>query len=467
MARVDSRAAGRPNRAGWSFLIEPIGQIMIYLDNAATSFPKPEAVYQTLDAFARRDLANPGRAGHKMALAAERALDDCRHLLNQFFHGEGPERFIFTLNCTDALNMAFKGVLKDGDHVITTDLEHNSVSRPLRAMELAGKITLTRIAADQGGTADPDAIKRTITPKTRLIAMTHCSNVLGTVQPIRDVGAIARKQEILFLVDAAQTAGVIPIDVQTMCIDLLALPGHKSLLGPTGTGVLYVGPGAVVGAWREGGTGGDSSSETQPRDYPYFLEGGTPSVLGVAGLAAGIKYVAEQGLATYLMPAARPATPDIRRSAPARQRATMIAARLRQPTTNSSETQPRDYPYFLEGGTPNVLGVADLARRHQICRRAHSAFRPEEVGIITHSPASAPGVNGTGDYQAKHSRAIIPTSSVDDQCSARRRSRRRHQILASPSKAWRKSISTRSSWSNACGSAWTRSAATRCSAIAT
>lgn len=270
---------------------------MIYLDNAATSFPKPEAVYQALDAFARTDLANPGRAGHKMALAAERALDDCRHLLNQFFHGEGPERFIFTLNCTDALNMAFKGVLKDGDHVITTDLEHNSVSRPLRAMELAGKISLTRIAADKSGTVDPAAVAKALTPKTRLIAQTHCSNVLGTVQPIRDIGEIARKKEILFLVDAAQTAGVIPIDIQAMCIDLLALPGHKSLLGPTGTGALYVGPAAIVGAWREGGTGGDSSSETQPRDYPYFLEGGTPNVLGVAGLIAGIKYVSQRGLA--------------------------------------------------------------------------------------------------------------------------------------------------------------------------
>src|SRR5215467_102973 len=125
---------------------------MIYLDNAATSFPKPEAVYQALDRFARRSLANPGRAGHKMALAAEHALDDARHLLNQFFHGEAPERFVFTLNCTDALNMAFKGVLADGDHVVTTDLEHNSVSRPLRALELAGRITLTRISADNGGT---------------------------------------------------------------------------------------------------------------------------------------------------------------------------------------------------------------------------------------------------------------------------------------------------------------------------
>src|SRR5437764_7562774 len=135
----------------------------IYLDNAATSFPKPEAVYQALDGFARRSLANPGRAGHKMALAAERALDDGRHLLNQLFHGKEPERFVFTLNCTDALNMTIKGVLAAGDHVITTDLEHNSVSRPLRAMELAGQITLTRLHADGGGTIHPDDIRRTIT----------------------------------------------------------------------------------------------------------------------------------------------------------------------------------------------------------------------------------------------------------------------------------------------------------------
>src|SRR5437588_1275641 len=169
---------------------------MTYLDNAATSFPKPEAVYQALDRFARTDLANPGRAGHKMALAAERALDDCRHLLNQLLHGEAPERFVFTLNCTDALNMAFKGVLTAGDHVITTDLEHNSISRPLRAMELAGRIALTRLAADAGGTIDPGDIRAAITPATRLIALTHASNVLGTVQPIADVGALAREHDI-------------------------------------------------------------------------------------------------------------------------------------------------------------------------------------------------------------------------------------------------------------------------------
>jgi cysteine desulfurase / selenocysteine lyase len=269
---------------------------MIYLDNAATSFPKPESVYQALDHFARHELANPGRAGHKMALGAERALDDCRHLLNQLFHGKGPERFVFTLNCTDALNMAFKGVLREGDHVITTDLEHNSVSRPLRAMELAGRIGLTRLQADGGGTLDPEAVRSAITPRTRLVSLTHASNVLGTVQPVREVGRIAREHDLLFVVDAAQTAGVLPLDVEADCIDLLAFPGHKGLLGPTGTGALYVGPRAQVGAWREGGTGGDSSSETQPRDYPYFLEGGTPNVLGVAGLAAGIQFVTHKGI---------------------------------------------------------------------------------------------------------------------------------------------------------------------------
>jgi cysteine desulfurase/selenocysteine lyase len=268
-----------------------------YLDNAATSFPKPEAVYQAMDRFARTSLANPGRAGHKMALAAEHALDDGRHRLNQFFNGKAADRFIFTLNCTDALNIAFKGVLQAGDHVITTNLEHNSVSRPLRAMELAGLITLTRINADQGGTVDPADIQKAITPKTRLIAITHASNVVGTIQPVTEIGQLARERDILFLVDAAQTAGVVPVDIQQMNIDLLAFPGHKGLMAPTGTGALYVSTRVKVNPWREGGTGGDSSSETQPKEYPYFLEGGTPNVLGVAGLVAGIQWVESEGLA--------------------------------------------------------------------------------------------------------------------------------------------------------------------------
>ena len=269
---------------------------MIYLDNAATSFPKPEGVYAALDHFARHSLANPGRSGHKMAQAAEHALADARHRLNRFLNGRHPERFAFTLNATDALNMAFKGVLDPGDHVITTDLEHNSVSRPLVALAGAGRITLTRVPADGGGTIDPAAVEAAITPATRLIALTHASNVLGTIQPVAEVGAIARAHDLLFLVDAAQTVGVVPVDVQALAIDLLAFPGHKSLLGPTGTGALYVGPRAAVRAWREGGTGGDSLTPTQPPDFPHHLEGGTPNVLGVAGLIAGLDFVEERGV---------------------------------------------------------------------------------------------------------------------------------------------------------------------------
>src|SRR5262249_46615045 len=163
--------------------------------------------------------------------------------------------------------IAFKGVLQSGDHVVTTDLEHNSISRPLRALELDGVITLTRVAADGSGTVDPDAVRWAVTPQTRLIALGHASNVLGTVQPGADVGRIAREHDLVFVVDAAQPAGALPIDVQALHIDLLAVPGHKSLLGPTGTGALYVGPRAKLRPWREGGTGGDSASETQPRDF--------------------------------------------------------------------------------------------------------------------------------------------------------------------------------------------------------
>ena len=269
---------------------------MIYLDNAATSFPKPEAVYQALDRFARTSLANPGRAGHRMAIAAEQMLDATRHALNQFFGGAAPERWIFTLNCTDGLNLAIKGIVQPGDHVVTTDLEHNSISRPLRALEKAEVITLTRVGSE-AGYVDPEAIRRAITPRTSLVAMTHASNVLGTIQPIEPIAELVRQAGALFLVDAAQSAGVVPIDLRQTPIDLLAFPGHKALYGPTGTGALYAGPrtDGRLRPWREGGTGGDSSSPTQPALLPYFLEGGTPNVLGVAGLAAGVAWVAEHG----------------------------------------------------------------------------------------------------------------------------------------------------------------------------
>jgi cysteine desulfurase / selenocysteine lyase len=266
-----------------------------YLDNAATSWPKPDVVTTAMGEFLAHDAANPGRAGHKMAVAAEKMLDRVRKQLTEFIGGTDLHRLIFTMNCTDALNIAFKGLLRPGDHVITTLLEHNSVSRPLQAMGDSGFITLTRLNfSGQTGVIDPDEVKKAITPKTRLIAMTHASNVLGTIQPAAAVGKIARDHGVKFLLDAAQTIGVVPIQVERDFIDLLAFPGHKSLLGPTGTGGLYLSPTVKLDeltAFREGGTGGDSSSPTQPRLLPYFLEGGTPNTVGVAGLGAALGFV--------------------------------------------------------------------------------------------------------------------------------------------------------------------------------
>jgi cysteine desulfurase family protein len=268
---------------------------VIYFDNAATSWPKPPVVAQRMTDFLASEAANPGRAGHRMAVGAEKSLDQVRKLLTDFIGGADHHRMVFTMNATDALNIAMKGLLRKGDHVITTTLEHNSVSRPLQAMADSGFITLTRIDFSPAtGVVDPAAFEKAITPATRLIAMTHGSNVLGTIQPIENIGRIAHAKGVRFLVDGAQTIGIVPIDVQKQHIDVLAFPGHKSLLGPTGTGGLYVHTTVSIddiNPFREGGTGGDSSSPLQPRLFPYFLEGGTPNTVGIAGLGAAAEYV--------------------------------------------------------------------------------------------------------------------------------------------------------------------------------
>lgn len=268
---------------------------VIYFDNAATSWPKPPAVAERMSKFLLTEAANPGRAGHRMAVGAEKMLDSVRKLLTDFVGGTDHHRMVFTMNGTDALNIAMKGLLRRGDHVITTALEHNSVSRPLQAMADGGFITLTRIDfSPESGVIDPADVEKAITPQTRLIAMTHASNVLGTIQPVEAIGQIARAHGVRFLLDGAQTLGAVPIDVQRMQVDVLAFPGHKSLLGPTGTGGLYVNTTVSlddVNAFREGGTGGDSSTPTQPKLFPYFLEGGTPNTVGIAGLGAATEYV--------------------------------------------------------------------------------------------------------------------------------------------------------------------------------
>jgi cysteine desulfurase / selenocysteine lyase len=273
---------------------------MIYLDNAATSFPKPEAVYRGMDAFVRAAGANPGRSGHRRAVEAEAMIDETRRLLARLFGAPRPERVVFGHNATDALNMALKGVLRPGDHVITSVLEHNSVNRPLNQLERDGLITVTRLSATIAHLIDADAVAAAWSAKTRLVAVTHASNVTGTIQPIREIGQIARERGGLLLVDAAQSAGAVPIDVEADMIDLLAFTGHKGLLGPTGTGGLVVGERADVLPWRLGGTGGDSSDPLQPSELPYRLEGGTPNVFGLAGLREGLRVVLEQGVETIL-----------------------------------------------------------------------------------------------------------------------------------------------------------------------
>ena len=275
-----------------------------YLDNAATSWPKPPVVAETMTEFLAKAAANPGRAGHRMAIAAEKMLDRVRKEVSDFIGGADPHRLIFTLNCTDALNIAFKSFLRPGDHVLTSMLEHNSVSRPLQSMADSGFITLTRVGfSPETGLIDPDEIRRAITPRTRLIALSHAGNVLGTIQPAAAVGKIARDHGVKFLLDVAQTIGVVPIHMERDQIDFLAFPGHKSLLGPTGTGGLYVNKTVEIDAliaFREGGTGGDSATPVQPRLMPYLLEGGTPNTVGVAGLGASLSFVRKHDPAATL-----------------------------------------------------------------------------------------------------------------------------------------------------------------------
>ena len=269
---------------------------MIYLDNAATSWPKPEGVYQTMGGFLRIEGGNPGRGGHSMALAASRVIEETRMLVARLINAPEQNRVIFTLNCTDALNMGLKGLLKPGDHVITSCIEHNSVVRPLRKLEQQG-IKVTRLSpSPEVGTVSARDIEEAITTETKLVVITHASNVTGVIQPIEEYGAVARRHNLVFMVDAAQTAGVYPIDVQAGNIDLLAFSGHKGLLGPPGTGVLYLGNRVNLGSLREGGTGSNSEQEEQPLDLPYRYESGTANTVGIAGLGAGLKYIFEEGM---------------------------------------------------------------------------------------------------------------------------------------------------------------------------
>lgn len=276
-----------------------------YLDNAATSFPKPPSVLEAMTRYATELGASPGRGAYDEVKETGRLFDECRLRISQLIHGEDPNHVIFTLNASDALNMAIRGIVhgydesKQKPHVITTWLEHNSVLRPLNELVSRGDAEQTRVRCDPAtGLVDPEDIRKAIQPNTALIAVVHGSNVTGTLQPVAEIGKITRAHGIPFLVDAAQSIGHIPIDVRAMDIDLLAFPGHKGLLGPLGTGAIYIRPDLEqrMATCREGGTGSFSNLDTQPDVMPDRFEPGSHNAPGIIGLSQGIKWILDKGI---------------------------------------------------------------------------------------------------------------------------------------------------------------------------
>ena len=268
---------------------------MIYFDNAATTFPKPESVYEKNIEAMREYGANPGRSGHKLALKANRGIFASRNTLAKFFNIKNPMNLIFTSNCTESLNLGIKGLVKKGDHIVTTSMEHNSVLRPIKHLEEKG-VEHTIVQADEKGQIDPKDIEKAIKDNTKLIITTHISNLTGTIMPVEEIGKIAKEHKIIYMLDAAQSAGVYPIDVEKMNISLLALPGHKGLLGPLGTGALYIKEGLELESLMQGGTGSASESMIQPDILPDKYESGTPNGPGIIALGAGVEYILEKGI---------------------------------------------------------------------------------------------------------------------------------------------------------------------------
>jgi len=268
---------------------------MIYLDNAATSFPKPQPVIDAVLDCLKTKGANPGRGAHQIAMAASRVIFEARETLARLFNVDDSSNIIFTLNATDSLNMGIKGLLEPGDHAVTTSMEHNSVARPLNVLSKKG-VVVTKIKCDAQGYPSTVDVERAINEKTKLIVITHASNLTGTLMPLAEIAGIAHEKNVLFMVDAAQTAGAFPIDIQGLGIDILACSGHKALLGPQGTGVLYIGPHVDLEEAKQGGTGGHSEDPLQPRTRPDRYESGTPNTPGIAGLGAAVKFIEEVGI---------------------------------------------------------------------------------------------------------------------------------------------------------------------------
>ncbi|MCP4709312.1 MAG: aminotransferase class V-fold PLP-dependent enzyme [Planctomycetes bacterium] len=269
---------------------------LIYLDNAATTYPKPQSVYDFMHEFYQQHGINPGRSGYDATLETEEVVHGTRKMLMEFFNGDNPNYLTFSYNASDSLNMIIQGMVEQGDHVITTNLEHNSVLRPLYHLKHDKVIEVTYVEFDGRGYVDPDDIKKAIRKNTKMVIVNHGSNVIGTVQSLTPIGKICREAGVWFAVDGSQTAGAQKIDVQEMCIDLLAFTGHKCLMGPTGIGGSYIAENVPIRGTRFGGTGVRSAYPFHLEEFPYRMECGTLNLVGVVGLHAGQKWIAEQGM---------------------------------------------------------------------------------------------------------------------------------------------------------------------------
>lgn len=275
----------------------------IYMDNAATSFPKPGCVLDSMVDFMKNIGCSPGRGGYARSLDAARIVYEARHLLNEFFNGPGDDNVIFTQNITSSLNIVIKGMFKEGWHVITTSMEHNSVMRPLMSLESSKKIKISRAPCNIDGTLDPASIEKLINNDTRAVVMTHASNLTGTILPVEEVGSICKKHGLYFIVDTAQTAGILSIDFKRIKADVLAFTGHKGLMGPQGTGGFLITDQAadITSPLIEGGTGSSSDVEMQPDILPDKYEGGTLNAVGIAGLKAGVEFINNTGIENIRM----------------------------------------------------------------------------------------------------------------------------------------------------------------------
>lgn len=354
---------------------------MIYLDNAATTFPKPPQVLHAASGVMAKLGANPGRSGHRMSLAAGRVVMRCREALAELLRVDDPERIVFCFNCTDALNLAIRGLPLAGGHVVATALDHNASLRPLCGMAARGEIALDVLLPGPDGAVSRAQVERALRPDTQLVALSHASNVTGALQPAAEIGALCREKGVCFLLDAAQTLGIAPVYPEALCADLIAFPGHKGLLGPMGTGGLWIRPGLTLRPYREGGTGSRSDSPLQPDELPDRYESGTLNLPGIAGLLEGVRFLQAHGDEIRLKEEAL--TKKLRNSL-----SQLNGVTLYGPTDNTVGIVSFNVDGLRSGETADALNRAGVGMRAGLhcAPLMHRALGTLETGVVRASP---------------------------------------------------------------------------------